>query len=121
MFCALLCRLPGFLLSPFLVLPVVIAVNEFADLTTYHLLGNLEVEITAVDNATCRASMLIWRAQCTLKGSTLRDAASEFHTHCLYMFRLVKEAAAWNFNKNPVLAVPLQAALRDQIVCKEFI
>ncbi|MBE0669929.1 MAG: nuclear transport factor 2 family protein [Anaerolineales bacterium] len=69
--------------------------EALASLTTHHLLGNLEIDFSAPDQAICRASMLIWRIQSIPKGRTLRDAAGEFNTHCLYTFRLVNEAGTW--------------------------
>lgn len=69
--------------------------EALAPLTTHHLLGGLELDISSDQSAVCRASMLIWRIQSVSKGGTLRDAAGEFHTHCLYTFHLVKEAGAW--------------------------
>ena len=67
-------------------------------LATHHLLGNLEIKFNAADSVTRQASMLIWRVQNAPKSSTLRDTADEFHTHCLYTFRLVKESDAWKIN-----------------------
>lgn len=64
-------------------------------LTTHHMMGNLELEFTATDRAICHVSMLIWRIQNIPKDPTLRDAADEFHTHCLYTFRLAEEAGEW--------------------------
>lgn len=69
--------------------------EALASLTTHHLLGNLEIDFSTPDEATCRASMIIWRIQSIPKGQTLRDVAGEFHTHCLYTFRLLQEAGAW--------------------------
>lgn len=71
--------------------------EALAPLTTHHLLGGLELDFPAAESAVCRASMLIWRIQNVPKGSTLRDA-EEFHTHCIYTFRLVKAAGQWKIS-----------------------
>lgn len=73
--------------------------EALAPLTIHHLLGGLEIESLTAESAACRASMLIWRVQNVPKGSTLRNAADEFHTHCIYHFHLVQEAGAWKIDR----------------------
>lgn len=65
--------------------------EALAPLVTHHMLGNLEVDFFTPDKAVCRASMLIWRVQ----NSSLRNAAGEFHTHCIYTFDLLRETDVW--------------------------
>jgi hypothetical protein len=54
-------------------------------LTTHHLSGNYEIQYADTLQATCRASMIIWR----------KSGDAQFTTHCVYMFRLKKINSEW--------------------------
>lgn len=69
--------------------------EALAPLITHHLLGNLEIELSAPDTAVCRASMLIWRVEHGAQPAVLSETADEFHTHCLYIFDLTCEHDVW--------------------------
>jgi len=59
--------------------------QSLKSLTTHHLCGNYEVQYTDGFQATCRASMIIWR----------KSGEAQFTTHCIYLFRLRKVKADW--------------------------
>lgn len=53
-----------------------------------HLVGNYEIEFTDSKTATCRASMVVWRAA----------DEEDFISHCFYVFQLVKQTGGWKIN-----------------------
>src|SRR5258706_5736091 len=57
-------------------------------LKLHHLVSNYEVDFTDSDNATCRASMIVWR----------KSDEEEFTSHCVYMFQLVKRNENWKIS-----------------------
>ena len=57
-------------------------------LTLHHLVSNYEVDITDLNHATCRASMVIWR----------RSEAEDFSSHCVYEFQLTKQEENWKIS-----------------------
>lgn len=59
--------------------------QSLRDLTTHHLSGNYEVQHVDSQQATCRASMIIWR----------KAGEAQFTTHCLYIFRLKRLNSEW--------------------------
>jgi hypothetical protein len=59
--------------------------ESLRNLTTHHLSGNYEIQYVDTLQATCRASMIIWR----------KSGEAQFTTHCIYMFRLRKVKSAW--------------------------
>ena len=54
-------------------------------LKLHHLVSNYEIDVPNPDNATCRASMVVWR----------KSDMEEFITHCVYNFQLVKLNDHW--------------------------
>ncbi len=59
--------------------------ESLKNLTTHHLSGNYEVQYADAMQATCRASMIIWR----------KAGETQFTTHCIYVFRLRKDPSGW--------------------------
>ena len=57
-------------------------------LKLHHLVSNYEVDFTDSNNATCRASMIVWR----------KSDEEEFTSHCVYMFQLVKRNENWKIS-----------------------
>src|SRR5512142_229585 len=57
-------------------------------LKLHHLVSNYEIEFTASDSATCRASMIVWR----------RSDTEEFTSHCLYLFQLTRQKSEWKIS-----------------------
>src|SRR5512143_2193280 len=55
---------------------------------THHLAGNYEIAYKDARNATCRASMIIWRT----------SDEGHFTSHCVYLFRLEKSVAGWKIS-----------------------
>lgn len=54
----------------------------------HHLVSNFETEFPEENNATCRASMVIWR----------KTDVEEFITHCIYTFQLVRQGPDWKIS-----------------------
>jgi hypothetical protein len=54
----------------------------------HHLVSNYEVDFTNSNNVTCRASMVVWR----------KSDEEEFTSHCVYMFRLIKQDDDWQIS-----------------------
>lgn len=59
--------------------------ESLKNLTTHHLSGNYEVQHVDAQQATCRASMIIWR----------KSGEAQFTTHCMYVFRLRRIHSEW--------------------------
>jgi hypothetical protein len=59
--------------------------DSLKELITHHLSGNYEVQYVDRFQATCRASMIIWR----------KSGDAQFTTHCIYTFRLKKLKTEW--------------------------
>ncbi len=59
--------------------------ESLKSLTTHHLSGNYEIQQIDPQQASCRASMVIWR----------KSGEAQFTTHCLYVFRLRRLNAGW--------------------------
>ncbi len=57
-------------------------------LKLHHLVSNYEVDFTDSNNATCHASMIVWR----------KSDEEEFTSHCVYMFQLVKRNENWKIS-----------------------
>jgi len=53
-----------------------------------HLVSNYEIDFTDLEKATCRASMVVWRA----------NDEEQFTSHCFYTFQLVKQNGGWKIN-----------------------
>jgi hypothetical protein len=62
--------------------------SALGNLQTHHLGGNCEIQYVDLQNATCRASMVIWR----------KSEAGEFTSHCVYTFKLVKIKYDWKIS-----------------------
>lgn len=62
--------------------------ESLRNLTTHHLSGNYEIQYADDHQATCRASMIIWR----------KTGEAQFTTHCIYTFRIQKMKAAWKIS-----------------------
>jgi len=58
------------------------------NLKLHHLGGNYEISFEDMLNATCRASMVIWR----------KSETDEFTTHCVYTFKLTKIKFDWKIS-----------------------
>jgi len=54
----------------------------------HHLVSNFETDFPDENNATCRASMVIWR----------KTDTEEFSTHCVYTFQLTRQDADWKIS-----------------------
>jgi hypothetical protein len=59
--------------------------ESLRDLVTHHLGGNYEIQYINDLQATCRASMVIWR----------KVGDAQFTTHCIYTFQVKKNNASW--------------------------
>lgn len=57
-------------------------------LKLHHLVSNYEIEFNGSNNATCRASMLVWR----------KSDEEEFRSHCVYTFQLQKFDTEWKIS-----------------------
>ena len=57
-------------------------------LKLHHLVSNYEIAFLGADQATCRASMIVWR----------KSDEEEFTSHCVYEFQLAKQNADWKIN-----------------------
>ena len=57
-------------------------------LKLHHLVSNYEIAFTDAGNATCRASMIVWR----------KSDEEEFTSHCVYEFQLTKEDSEWKIS-----------------------
>ena len=57
-------------------------------LKMHHLVSNYEIDFTDLENAACRASMVVWRT----------SGEEEFTSHCVYTFQLVKQTGGWKIN-----------------------
>ncbi|MGE5250817.1 MAG: nuclear transport factor 2 family protein [Bacteroidota bacterium] len=76
--------------------PANVSSQEYADsrrkslenVTTHHLAGNYEIAYMDDQNATCRASMMIWRT----------SAQGQFASHCIYLFRIEKSQMGWRIS-----------------------
>ena len=62
--------------------------ESLKNLTTHHLSGNYEIQHTDSQQATCRASMIIWR----------KSGEAQFTTHCIYIFRLRRLQTGWKIS-----------------------
>ena len=54
-----------------------------------HLVSNYEIQFVDSATATCRASMVVWR----------KTDKEDFITHCVYIFQLVEQDAAWKISR----------------------
>ncbi len=59
--------------------------ESLKSLTTHHLSGNYEIQHADAQQATCRASMVIWR----------KSGEAQFTTHCIYIFQLKRLHSGW--------------------------
>ena len=57
-------------------------------LKMHHLVSNYEIDFSDLENAVCRASMVVWRT----------SGEEEFTSHCVYTFQLVKQTGGWKIN-----------------------
>ena len=57
-------------------------------LKLHHVVSNYEIDFPDPTSATCRVSMAIWR----------RSDKEEFTSHCVYIFRLIKQNAEWKIS-----------------------
>lgn len=57
-------------------------------LSLHHLVSNYEIDFPAQEQATCRASMVVWR----------KTDQEEFTSHCVYIFQLMKQDAEWKIS-----------------------
>lgn len=57
-------------------------------LKLHHLVSNYEIDILSPNQATCRASMIVWR----------RSAEKEFTSHCVYEFQLTRHESDWKIS-----------------------
>ena len=76
--------------------PESIPANEYVNLRResldhlklHHLVSNYEIDFSAADHATCRASMVVWR----------KTDQEEFTSHCVYIFQLEKHDSDWKIS-----------------------
>ncbi len=54
-------------------------------LKLHHLVSNYEIDFPKSGQATCRASMIVWR----------KSDEEEFTSHCVYEFRLIEQKSDW--------------------------
>ena len=57
-------------------------------LKLHHLVSNYEIAFLGADQATCLASMIVWR----------KSDVQEFTSHCVYEFQLTRSEADWKIN-----------------------
>jgi hypothetical protein len=57
-------------------------------LKLHHLASNYEIDLLDTNNATCRASMIVWR----------KSETEEFTSHCVYEFQLTKDGSNWKIS-----------------------
>ena len=57
-------------------------------LKLHHLVGNHEIDFPDAGQATCRASMVVWR----------KTEKEEFTSHCVYTFQLMKQSGFWKIS-----------------------
>lgn len=57
-------------------------------LKLHHLVSNYEIDFTDSHNATCRASMIVWR----------KSETEAFSSHCIYTFQLAKAGPGWRIS-----------------------
>ena len=57
-------------------------------LNLHHLVSNYEIDFPGKGQATCRASMIVWR----------KSDKEEFTSHCVYIFQLTKRELAWRIS-----------------------
>ena len=57
-------------------------------LKLHHLVSNYEIDFSDSNNATCRASMIVWR----------KSDEEEFTSHCFYIFQLTKLDSDWKIS-----------------------
>jgi len=77
--------------------PETISVKEYVrlrreslePLKIQHLVSNYEIKFLESTIATCRASMVVWR----------KTDKEDFITHCVYIFQLVEQDAAWKISR----------------------
>lgn len=77
--------------------PETISVKEYVrlrreslePLKIQHLVSNYEIQFIDSATATCRASMVVWR----------KTDKEDFITHCVYIFQLVEQDAAWKISR----------------------
>ena len=77
--------------------PETISVKEYVrlrreslePLKIQHLVSNYEIKFLESTVATCRASMVVWR----------KTDKEDFITHCVYIFQLVEQDAAWKISR----------------------
>ena len=77
--------------------PETISVKEYVrlrreslePLRIQHLVSNYEIKFLESTIATCRASMVVWR----------KTDKEDFITHCVYIFQLVEQDAAWKISR----------------------
>jgi 3-phenylpropionate/cinnamic acid dioxygenase small subunit len=57
-------------------------------LKLHHLVSNYEITFLGAEQATCRASIMVWR----------KSDEEEFTSHCVYEFQLTKRNADWKIS-----------------------
>jgi hypothetical protein len=57
-------------------------------LKLHHLVSNHEIDFLSAKQATCRASMIVWR----------KSDEEEFTSHCVYEFQLTKQNTKWKIS-----------------------
>lgn len=57
-------------------------------LKLHHLVSNYEIDFPNSGDATCRASMMVWR----------RSETEEFASHCFYIFQLLQQNGEWKIS-----------------------
>jgi hypothetical protein len=57
-------------------------------LKLHHLVSNIEIDFLSAKQATCRASMIVWR----------KSDEDEFTSHCVYEFQLTKQNTKWKIS-----------------------
>jgi len=76
--------------------PETIAASEYVrlrrealdHLKLHHLVSNYEIDFPDSSNASCRASMVVWR----------KSDEEEFTSHCVYIFQLTKQNVEWKIS-----------------------
>ena len=62
--------------------------ESFDHLKLHHLVSNYEIDLLDAGQATCRASMVVWR----------KSEEEEFTSHCVYTFQLIKQDETWKIS-----------------------
>jgi hypothetical protein len=67
---------------------VAIRRDSLGSFKLHHLVGNYEVDFPALDQAACRASMIVWR----------KSDEGQSTSHCIYNFQLTRQVDGWRIS-----------------------